>query len=178
MEGGFSQIQSHTIAITANGRLNHSTYFTIASNGSAINPGHFGPIQGNSIVFLVLNLICRSRDMHRLFVDLLWSTKWLISTNNHNSTLTVKHSVGSWWYLSLAVTLILFLYFHCSLYRFCMSQWIRLPSMQWNWNRILQIFMFNQQWRMPWVYNMYRNISYVSSWSMLLTWNSLSKCVQ
>ena len=67
MEGVFSQIQSHTIAITANGRLNHSTYFTIASNGSAINPGHFGPIQGNSVVLLVLNLICRSRDMHRLF---------------------------------------------------------------------------------------------------------------
>ena len=44
-----------TIAITVNGRLNHSTYFTIASNGSAINPGHFGPIQGNSIVLLVLN---------------------------------------------------------------------------------------------------------------------------
>ena len=67
MEGGFSQIQSHTIAITANGRLNHSTHFTMASNESAINPGHFGPLQGNSTVLLVLNLISRSRDTHRLF---------------------------------------------------------------------------------------------------------------
>ena len=76
MEGGFSQIQSHTIAITANGRLNHSTYFTIASNGSAINPGHFGPIQGNSIVHLLLNLICRLRDMHRLFTcDWAWENR-------------------------------------------------------------------------------------------------------
>ena len=67
MEGGFSQIQSHTISITGNGRLNHSTYFTIASNGSAINPGHFEPLQGNSTVLLVLNLICKSRDTHKLF---------------------------------------------------------------------------------------------------------------
>ena len=67
MEAGFSQIQSHTIAIIANPTLNHSTYFTIALNESAINPGHFGPIQGNCTVFFMLNLISRSCDMHILY---------------------------------------------------------------------------------------------------------------
>ena len=36
MEARFYQVQSHTIAITANPKLNHSTL-----NESAINPGHF-----------------------------------------------------------------------------------------------------------------------------------------
>ena len=63
----FSQIQSHTIATIANPTVNHSTYFTIALNESAINPGHFGPIQGNCTVLFMLNLICRSRDTHKMF---------------------------------------------------------------------------------------------------------------
>ena len=64
MEAGFSQIQSHTIAIIANPTLNHSTYFTVALNESAINPGHYGPIQGNCTVLFMLILISRSRDTH------------------------------------------------------------------------------------------------------------------
>ena len=69
VEAGFSQIQSHTytIAIIANPTLNRSTYFTVALNESAINPGHFGPIPGNCTVLFVLNLISRSRDTHILF---------------------------------------------------------------------------------------------------------------
>ena len=71
VEAGFSQIQSHTIPIIANPTLNHSTYFTIALNVSAINPGHFGPTQGNCTVLFVLNLISRSRDEHILFTIII-----------------------------------------------------------------------------------------------------------
>ena len=65
MEAGFSQIQSHTIAIIANPTVNDSSYFTIALNESAINLEHFGPIQGNRTVLFVLNLICKLRDTHK-----------------------------------------------------------------------------------------------------------------
>ena len=54
-------------AIIANPILTHSTYFTIALIESAINPEHFGPIWGNCTVLFVLNFICWSRDMHKLF---------------------------------------------------------------------------------------------------------------
>ena len=67
MESGFSQIQSHKIAITANPKLIHSTYFTIFLNESTIDPGHFGPIQGNFIVLFIHNIICRSCNTHELF---------------------------------------------------------------------------------------------------------------
>ena len=63
----FSQIQSHTIAIIANPTVNHSTYFTIALNESAINPEHLGPIQGNCTVLFIFIFICRSSDTQKLF---------------------------------------------------------------------------------------------------------------
>ena len=57
MEAEFLQIQSHKIAITANPMLNHCTYFTLVLNELAINPGHFGPLQGSLTVLMVFILI-------------------------------------------------------------------------------------------------------------------------
>ena len=57
MEAQFYQIQSHTIAITANPKLNHSTYFTISLNESAINPDHFGPNQDKFTILFMDNAI-------------------------------------------------------------------------------------------------------------------------
>ena len=64
MEAGFSHIQ---LAITANHKLNHSTYFTICLNELTINSGHFGPIQGNFTVPFIHNIICRSHNKYKLF---------------------------------------------------------------------------------------------------------------
>ena len=88
----FSKSQSHIIAITANPRLNHSTYFTISLNELSIHPGYFEPIQGNFTVLFMHNIIYRSCDTHKLFWLLCLVLCDVLCLSNLQITLALYHS--------------------------------------------------------------------------------------